>query len=801
MKHALRQLLKNPRFAAIAVLTLAMGIGVNTTTFSLVYALLYRLPPYPGLQSIVDVYATDAHETRLSQSPANVHDELAQFTVFEHATPFNFVTSNLARSGEPAYRVNGLQVGGDFFAILGMAPLMGRALTPADDRGGHNGVIVVSEQFWREKLGARPGAIGTLLRLDAKPVTVVGVMPDAFQDVLAWGRVETWQPLGYDAWADRTNTWLNIIARLKPGVTPAMANAQLGTIAASLAHDFPDTNAGHGLNAIGYTENRVGDSKTFSWVIMGLILFVLLIACVNLANLQLARTSGRLREFAVRIALGASGGQLIRQLLSESVLLSVAGGAFGLLVAVWGNRLLGSRLRMGSDTPGFDLTLAYPVLCFTFAASVVTGVLFGLMPALIASRTNVNVALKQGGRGSSGDRAKHRVRHLLVVAELALALALLAGAGFFVRGIQRMEGFKTGWPTANLVTGRLVLPWNSYTSNDQMRSAIARMESELSAIPGVDHAAISIDLPIFGFSGVAAFAIDGQPPAPKGQEPKLFTENITPGFFSTTGIPLLAGRRFTGGDRENAKEVIIINRSMAERFWPKGDAIGHRIGTLADPKKPDWREIVGIVGDVSFIRNANAGAPRYQTYHPLLQDPDHYLTFTLHSLGAAASISEEARRAITRIDPDFAVYGLMTVDQEIDMSASNMVLVEQLLSIAALLGLFLALVGIYGVVANLALQRTQEIGIRMAVGAQTSSILWLVLRNGAKLAAAGTGIGLVLAFGLTRSLSHAMPEIPGQDPLLVAVLAVLLAGTTLLACWLPARRATRIDPVIALRDE
>jgi predicted permease len=440
MRYAFRQLTKNPRFAALAMLTLALGIGVNTTTFSLVYALLYRLPPYPDPKSIVYVYASDAHDTRLSQSPANIHDELAAFTVFERATPVNFVTSNLARPGEPAYRVNGLQVGGDFFAILGVAPLMGRTLAPPDDRKGHNDVVVVSEAFWRDKLGANPAALGTVLRLDAKPVTVVGVMPASFQDMLAWGPVDTWQPLGYDSWTDRTNTWLNVIARVKPGVGPAGVKAQLDTIAARLAHDFPDTNAGHGLNAVSYQENRAEGARTMSWTIMGLMLSVLLIACVNLANLQLARTATRVREFAVRIALGASRGQLIRHLLSESVLLSVAGGALGLLVAVWGNRLLGSRLRMGPDAAGFDLPLAYPVLGFTFAASVVTGVLFGLMPALVASRTNVSAALKQGGRGSSGDRGKHRMRQALVVAELALALALLAGAGFFVRGIQKVEG-------------------------------------------------------------------------------------------------------------------------------------------------------------------------------------------------------------------------------------------------------------------------------------------------------------------------------------------------------------------------
>lgn len=801
MNYAFRQIFKNLRFAALAMLTLALGIGVNTTTFSLVYAFLYRLPPYPDPKSIVDIYATDPHDGRLSQSPANVHDELAQFTVFERATPYNYVTSNLARAGEPAYRVNGLQVGGDFFAILGMAPLMGRTLTPADDRGGHNGVVVVSERFWREKLGANPGAVGTVLRLDAKPVIVVGVMPASFEDVLAWGPVETWQPLGYDSWTDRTNTWLSVVARVKPGVNRVMVKVQLDTIAARLAHDFPDTNAGHGLTAIGYMENRTEGARTFSWVIMGLMLFVLLIACVNLANLQLARTASRVREFAVRIALGASRGQLVLHLLTESVLLSLFGGAFGLLVAIWGNRLLGARMLMGSDEPGFEISIAYPVLVFTFTASVVTGVLFGLMPALVASRTNVNVALKQGGRGSSGDRAKHRMRNILVVAELALALALLAGAGFFIRGIQRLGSVKTGWPTAGLVTGRFVLPWNSYTSNDKMRTAATRIESELSAIPGVDHAAISIELPIFGFSGLSGFLIDGQPIPPKGQEPMLLAERVSPDFFATTGIRLFAGRAFTAEDRDNAKGVVIINQAMAEKFWPKGDAIGHRIGTLFDPKKPDWREIVGIVGDVSFVRNANSGATHFQSYHPLAQDPDHYLTFTLHGVGAAESFAEEARSAITRVDPDLAVYGLMTVDELIALSGRDMVLMEELLSIAALLGLLLALVGVYGVVANLAVQRTQEIGIRMAVGAQTSSILWLILRNGAILAAAGTGIGLVLAFGLTRGLSLAMPDIPGQDPVLLAVLAVLLAGATLLACWLPARRATRIDPINALREE
>jgi putative ABC transport system permease protein len=800
MKFALRQLLKNPGFTALAMLTLALGIGVNTTTFSLVYALLFRLPPYPHPSRIVMLYSTSARDGDPSQSPANIQDEMKQFTVFEHAAVYNFATANLGQTGEPAKRVNGLQVGGDFFAILGLVPVMGRPLTPADDRPGHNDVVVVSERFWRDSLNSNPRVIGSQLRLDAKPVTVVGVIPDAYQDMLTWGQIEIWQPLAYASWVDRTNRWLWLIARIKPGVGLPEVRSELSTIAGRLAHDYPDSNAGQGLTAVTYTEVHGRGSKLISWVIMGLTLSVLLIACINLANLQLARASGRLREYAVRLALGASRGQLIRQLLLESVLLSLAGGALGLLVAVWGNRLLGSRIRMGSEMAAFDLRLDAPVMAFTFAVSVLTGILFGLMPARIASRTDVNLALKQGGRGSAADKAKRRMRQVLVSAELALALTLLAGAGFFVRGVQRLAHYDTSWRTSNLVTGHVVLPWNTYTNDDKLRAAADSMEAQLAAIPGVDHVAISLSIPIFSFTGITGFLIDGQAPPDKDRSPRLLTERITPDFFATLGIPLLAGRGFTAADRGDSKPVIIINRTMAEKFWPKGDAIGHRIGTLVDPKKPDWREIVGIAGDVRFVRNASSVAT-YQSYHPLAQEPDHYLTFTLHGASLPGSIADVARRTIMQIDPDVAVYGQSTVDQVIDRSGANVALVGQLLSVAAALGLLLALGGIYGVIAYLVAQRTQEIGIRMALGAQSRSVLWLILRNGAKLAAVGIAIGLLLALGLVRALSLAMPEIPGQDPILVAVMAVLLVAATLLACWIPARHATRIDPIVALRDE
>jgi putative ABC transport system permease protein len=800
MRYAFRQLQKNPKFVVLAVLTLALGIGINTTTFSLVYALLYRMPPFRQPARLVTVVPTQGRENGEDQSPANIHDELAQATSFGSSAAFTYAMSNLARTGEPADRVNGLQVGGQFFTLLGMQPLLGRTLLPADDEHGKNNVIVVSERFWREKLGGRPDAVGTVLRLDAKPVTVVGVMPEAVQDPMFFGPVELWQPLGYDSWDNRINSWLRVIARLKPGVTLEASRAELAAIGARLAHDFPDVNAGRGLTVKTYPQHRKESMGAAPWAIMGLMLAVLLIACVNLANLQLARTVERVREFAVRIALGASRPQLIGHVLGESVLVSLIGGGFGLLVAAWGNRILAHQLDLGGDMPGTTLPLSWPILAFTLTTSMGTGILFGLMPALLASRTDVHRALKQGARGSSGGRGRNWTRQILVIGELALALALLAGAGYFVRGTQRIDRETTSWPTDHLVTGQVVPPWSSYTNDDQLRAGMDRMETELKAIPGVDHEALSISVPIYGLSGLTGFEIEGQPPPPKGQAPQLFAERITPDFFATFGIPLLAGRGFTAADRGDSRRVIIISRSMADRFWPKGDALGHRIGTLVDPKKPDWREIVGIVGDVRFRQNRPTEI-RYQTYHPLAQDTDHYLTFTIHGRGSTNALFEAARRAITRADPDIAIFDLSTVDQIIDRGQSSIVLIERLLAVAAFLGLLLAVVGIYGVVAHLAVQRTQEIGIRLAVGAQSRDILWLILKNGAWLSAIGVGIGLLLALAVTRGLSVALPFLPGRDPALIAGLAVLLVAATLAACWLPARRATRIDPIVALREE
>lgn len=801
MKFALRQLLKNPGFTIVALLTLALGIGVNTTTFTLTNALLYRLPSVSDPGRLVEVFGTLPQNGTATQSPANVRDELQQATVFEQAAPWCFQSFSLAQPGEPASRVGGLSVGGRFFSVLGVAPILGRTLNPSDEGPAHYDVVVVSERFWKESLGGDPRAVGRVVRVDGRPVTVVGVMPAGIQDYMSWGVVDIWQPVGYseDGWQIRNNDWLNVIARLRPGVSVAQAEAEMGTVAARLAHDFPAVNSQRGLRVEPYETARTGDARSISWIMMGMMLFVLLIACVNLANLQLARTATRTREHAVRIAIGASRGHLIRQLLAESVLLSLAGGALGLLVAAWGNKLLGSRLLMGSDNPGFSLPLDLNVLCFTLAASVATGIVFGLTPALIASRTDVNVALKQSGRGSSGDRSKHRMRHILVISELALALLVLSGAGFFAKGVTRIARRDRGWQYGSLVTGNFVLSYTTYVNNDQVRAVVDRLTARLSQLPGVDRVAITGSVPTFTFSHRGNLVIEGQP-VDQGKEPLALAERVTPGYFQTLGIPLLAGRDFAGDDRAGSKQVAVINRALADRFWPKGDAIGHRIADSGSPT-PQWREIVGIVSDIQFPMIQDNSFTRFQVYRPFAQDPEHWLAFALHSVGDPGALAQAARLAVAKVDPDLAVYDLGTVASQLGRAQTNMVLVVQILSIAAVLGLLLALIGIYGVVANLAVQRTQEIGIRMALGAQPAAVLWLILRNGARLAAIGTGIGLVLAFALSRVLSLAMPFIDGSDPLLIVTMAVLLAAATLLACWLPALRATRVNPVEALRAD
>jgi len=798
LRFAFRQLVKSPSFTVVAVITLALGIGVNTTIFSMLDALIYRMPPFREPNRLVTIHATTAGNIRGGLGLANVRDLGAQNSVLEQVATYNYFTPNVVLPDSPPERFRGFGVSGDFFRILGVNPLLGRYFTPEETLSGQNDVIVVSQRFWKRTLGGRADVIGMKVRLDGKPVTIIGVMPADFKD-LGWADCDLWQGNAWTSadWAKREGyDWQRVLSRLRPGVTLKEAQVQMDTIAQRLAQDYPKSNDRLGIRLELLEEYRNRNGHSPLWIYLGLTLLVLLIACTNLAALQLSRTARRTYEHAIRIALGASRGQLIRLLLCESLLLSLMGGVLGLVVAYWGNLLLGKGIEQ-------ELELDYRVLAFTLLASLATGIGFGLTPAWSASRTDVNQALKQGVKGANAGRSRHGLRNALVIAELALALGLLAGASFFVRGMQRYSRPPTDleWHSEDLLTGSFMLSYTTYTNDDQTRAALERVVASLAEIPGVDHVGIAGALPVFRLAGGESFQVEGQPPPPPDRRSFVLTDQVSPDFFPTLGMKLLAGRNFTAHDRSDSEHVVIISSTMARRFWPKGDAVGHRIGSM-DPANPNWQEIVGIVNDIKFPGLPESFQTQYQTYHPVTQDLNqHWLVFALHCRVPPETLVMSAKRAVAKADPDLAISEVQTVDATLRSSRAGMYSIESILIAAALLGLLLSMVGIYAVIANLVVQRTNEIGIRVALGAPLGAIFWLLLSDGVRLAAYGTGIGLVLAFALTRVLDTRMPFLQGQDPLLTFGLAGLLAVATLLASCLPAQRATRVKPLEALRAE
>ncbi len=807
VRYALRQLIKDPAFTAVAALTLALGIGVNTTMFSVLNALVFQASHARESGRLVAVFRTSAQSQTWPHSPANFYDFQKQSTSFEQLAAYYWNNFNLSEPGQPAERLAGMNVSGNFFPLFGTPPALGRVFGADDDRAGAGQVAVLSDGYWRSHYAADPKVLGRVVRMDGQQVTIVGVMPAEFDTVTYWGHIDLWRPLAFDGAARqvRDNNWIQEIGRLKPGVSLGQAQAEATAIAGRLAHDYPQADEGNGLRLALWNKVVTGDlSRRISWLCMGLAGFVLLIACANLANLQLARMTERVREFAVRIALGASRRQLIRQLLVESLLLSAIGGAFGVLIALWGAKAIGGEIYI-AGVPGLDLPIDANVLAFTLLASVVTGVAVGTIPAWIASRTDVNAALKQGARGSSGDRSRHLLRQALIVSELALALVLLAGAGFFIRGMQRTAQSDLGWRPDGLTTATLSLPFNaSYSTDAQCRAFFDKLGGKLAGLPGTQQEAISAYLPISGFWRSSGIAIEGRPAPPHGKEPLVYYNSVTPGYFSILGMHLARGRDFADSDRDGSRSVAIINETTARDLWPGEDPIGKRIEN-SDPANAGWLEIVGVANDIhSTIDLVRPSDTPFQVYLPLAQTPSqavHWLNLTIRSTAPGPDVASALRAAVQQIDPDQPVYSIISARESMEQITRGLSLTGQLLGVFALIGLALSAVGIYGVIANLVAQRTTEIGIRMALGAQAGDVLWLVLGQGLRLAIAGTVIGLACAWGLTRLLDSLLPAIPGDDPLAVVCVAALLAVVALFACWLPSRRATRVDPIVALRAE
>ncbi len=807
LHFAFRQLLKNPGFTVAAVITLALGIGANTAMFTLLNTLLFRGLPYRQPAQLVGVFRTSPHSQSWPHSAGNFSDYREQNNVFQHLAVYRRSACNLSEDGQATERLDSMRVTEDFFPALGVQPALGRVFTPEENEANAHPVIVLNDRLWVRRFGGDTNILGRSVRLDGQSVTIIGVMPPGFDHALLWGPVDLWRPMGFTAEQRRSrgNNYLQMIGRLKPGVSVKRADAEMKAVAARLGKEYPD----QALDSLRLEpmQRMVSDDtgRRVSWFAFGLAGFVLLIACANLANLQLVRTTARAREFAVRAALGAQRARLLKQCLTESVVVSLFGGALGLLIAFWCADFIGRRLFDGFGRPlldnssGLSVALDGRVFGFALVCSVLTGLIFGAVPAWFASRADVNDTLKESLRGTTGGRTHHRVRNALIVGEIGFALALLTGAGLFISGLQRFVHLSPGWRVEGLVFAQLSLKGTNYNRGFQRTIFFNELEQRLAALPGVEKVSLSSVLPIWSFDGSSSFEVEGRP-VPQGQAvPEVYREPVSPGHFETLGVRLHEGREFSSTDTTNSPRVIVINETMARTFWPGESAVGKRIGG-AGPEK-NWREIVGVVNDVRFPASFSEPYTRFQSYEPMAQNPPNRVTIALRTRLSPSALASAIRNIVLELDRDQTLFQVRTAREFIDNGLGRMSLLGRLLGGFAALGLVLAALGVYGVTSYSVLQRTGEIGIRMALGAQRRDVLWLIMSNGFRLSILGTLLGVGGAWAVSRLLSAAIPALPSRDPAVFAGLTMALIGAALLACYIPARRATKVNPMEALRYE
>jgi predicted permease len=800
LKFAFRQLVKSPGFTLIAILTLALGIGLNTSMFSLMDVLILRPLPFPERDQLVRIYRTTPQTQTAEHYYPDFLDLAPEVAPVADLAAFRFWNYALAVDGRPAVNLNGYRVSANLFSVLGVKPTLGRFFTPDEDRPG-NHVIVLGYATWQSQFGGDPAVIGRNVTLDNEANTIIGVAPAAFaaDSFLAPGDVFRPLALTDSEKISYGGSDTRLLARMHRGVTLEQFNARLRTITAHLRPVRPPEHRQDDLRAI-TLQSSVRNAQIVGATTMLLALagFVLLIACANLANLQLARAISRSHEHAIRAALGADRARLLRPPFVESMLLALSGGAVGVLIAVWTNGWLASRLA-ASGFGGLTLSLNWQVLVFALVLSLLTGVVFGVAPAWLISRVRVNETLKVGTRGSTGDRLQHRVRHSLIVLQFANALVLLAGAGFVFTGVDKLLSIDPGWNPRGLAECVLTLPQAKYATPQQTYSFYTRLEERLSALPGAREVTVAWTLPMFGYLTNRAILVQGQEPPPPGHEPTAGVNGVEPSYLETLQLKLVAGRNFAATDSFTSAPVAIINASLARTLFPGGNALGQHI-SVADPKNPVWAEVVGIMPDFKMALSGIVSPVPFQVLRPLAQEPWNYVTVAVRS-DRPELLIEPMGRAIAALDPNLAVQQLDTVEHAITLSTGSMHMVKTVLICFAGLGLFLAALGLYGVIARLVVQRTPEIGIRMALGAEGRDIVWLILASGLRLIGYGTVIGTIGAAGLYFFLSR-WAQAPGINvPAVFGVMTAVLVVVGLLACWLPARRATKVDPLVALRAE
>jgi putative ABC transport system permease protein len=809
-RYAVRMLRKNPGFAAVVVITLALGIGANSAIFSFVNAVILNPLPFPDSDRLVIISQTNHEGAEISVSLLNFQDWQARSRSFEEFGGVRFTTFNLTGVASPQH-LAGQAVTLNYFSILGVQPQLGRIFSPEEDKYGAPRTALISDSLWRTAFGADPNILGRSIKLDSDNVTVIGVMPPRFElftkpDILVplSGALDPNSP-----WFDRGNHMgLYALGKLREGISVSQAETEMRQIATQLEKEYPAVNSGHGVLTQSLQTSIVLDVRSTLLVLMGAVGFVLLIACVNVANLSLARSLVRQQEMGIRMALGAGRGRLIRQSLTESFLLSVLGGLAGILVA---SLLLSALISLAPpNLPRLaDVRLSGRVLLFTAAVTLLTSLLFGLLPAL--SSTRITAAFSEGGRTSTSGPVRHRLFDSLLVAEIALSLVVLTGAGLMTRTMYKIATVDPGFRTDHLLTMRMDIYGPQYRNNLPHIEAFQKAAlTSVKALPGVESAAFTLSLPIAGSQWGSVFVVGDQPVHERSQIPIAAFNPVSPEYFQTMGIQLLQGRSFSEADGPQSPEVVVINETMARHFWPNENPIGKRVKQGWPEGTTPWREVIGVVADVKL--NGVIQTTPLHVYLPLAQNGQASVYLAVRTKQEPQAAAASVQSALHSLDSQIPIYQVRTMDEQLKRAVVSQRAAMILLSAFALLALLLAAIGIYGVMSWGVVQRTREMGLRMALGALPRDVMWLVLRRSMLLVLAGVTVGLLGAFAITRLLGASLTEGgPGKTPLLFGVKAmdpitfiltpILLALVALLACYSPARRATKIDPLVALRYE
>ncbi|HEY4424579.1 MAG TPA: ABC transporter permease [Pyrinomonadaceae bacterium] len=804
IRYGVRGLLKHPGFTAIVVITLALGIGASTAIFSVVNSVVLRRLPYRTAERIVAIQELDPNGRRGQSTSANFYDWRQQNTVFEHLSAIKITTTNLALS-DHAERIDLAQTNADFFDIFGITPQYGRLFIPQDEQAGHEPVVVMSHALWQRRFGSDPSLVGRSITLDGRNYNVVGIAPPGFQYP---DKTELWLPplrLVPELYPDQDVTqtrrmgYLTVVALLKPGVSLQQAAGEMETITARLRQQYPDSNNTRFNRVVSLHQHLVGDTNKLLWLLLGAVTFVLLIGCANVANLLLASGASRHKEMAIRAALGASRWRVIRQLFTESTLLALTGGVLGLLIAFWG--LAAITKLLPTDFPRLDeIHIDLRVLGFTFAASMLTGILFGLVPALQVSRPDVQEAIRETGRGTSGSRRQSRFRQALIVGEVALSVVLLAGAGLLFRSFLRLQSVDAGFVSQQVLTARLTPSGTNYVNDADYAKFYNGVIEKVSAIPGVQDAGLINTLPLFK-GPTSGFRVEGRPVTTPDKWPSVNYRVVSPNYFRAMGIPVLQGRAYTDRDNENAPLVMIVNQQLARENFADENPVGKRItfgGTNTDGQ-PRWFEIVGVVANARSVELREE--PTAELYFSAQQDLWPAMSLVVRSSVEPTSLGASVRQAVNEVDRSVPVADVKTMDHVVSESITQPRFNLFLLGLFSAVAMILSAAGIYGVTAYTVTQRTHELGIRIALGAQVGDVLKMILGQGMAVIGIGLVAGLAAAFGLMRLLRSLLFGVGENDPLTFAAITGVLVLVALTACYIPARRAAKVDPLVALRAE